>query len=522
MRLQSIVFTLSEESHTKELYIVEDSNVLILDYNHTQILPKGILDTGTYFNSFSVQKWKEYTRIEKLKLNGILSGNFIFEVYERYLLNGSVQEQCIYNKEFSLLQEESVCLEILPQRNDSMCFVRIKAITETIVKDMHFYSDCLVHEEVNLAVVICTFRREVYIERNIEQITERIIDNNNSILHNHMDIIIVDNGQTLNLNSKKCRVIKNRNTGGTGGFTRGILEVLRQKEKKNYTHILLMDDDVDIEPESIERMYSMLCQLNDNYKKSFIGGSMLRLDETCVQEEAGATWDGILHPQGKGYDLRNSRNILLNDQIYLVDYNAWWFCCMPISEIGFDNLPLPFFIHCDDMEYGLRNAKSWILLNGICVWHEIGSARKNIVRDYYDVRNFMVLNILYNKKGYSRWRLTIALIRRLMAGLFLPKLSFPMRINAMKDFFGGIDWWEKQEIDILHQRVSSDKDKTNVIDVLSVCLTVLFLPIIYGRLYKEYHNKWRSLTTEKYWERYRMPPSREKKGKNDETNNGSF
>jgi len=509
MKLQAIVFPLTKELNTKELYIGKDSKVMFINYNEAKILSDGILDTGTYFNSFSMKKWNEYTKVEKIKVKGFLKGECCLEIYERFISKEGVQEQCIYRHEFNSLNDNNIEIEVLPHNQDSMCFIRIKAITDTVVKNLCYCSDVVASGSIKIAAVICTYKREEYIERNISQLIKRISANKDSALQDHLDIIVVDNGQTLDSSLLGVQLIKNRNTGGTGGFTRGIMEALYQKDAKTYTHILLMDDDVDIEPESFERMYSILCLLKDRYKNSFIGGAMLRRDEPWVQEEAGATWNGILHPLGKGYDLRKAENIIKNDEIYPVDYNAWWYCCMPISEIGLDNLPLPFFIHCDDMEYGLRNAKNWILLNGICVWHEIASARKNIIRDYYDVRNFMVLNILYDKKGYSRWELTKALIRRLAAGLLMPKLSFPMRVNAMKDFFRGIEWWEKQEIDILHQHVNSDKSRANLADIISVCFTVLFLPLFYKKYHKNYHDKWRSLAKEKYWSKYQMPPSSE-------------
>ena len=253
MRLQSIVFSLSEKLNVKELYTEIDSNVLVMDYNQARILPKGILDTGTYFNSLSVRKWKKYTKIDKIKLKGKLSGNFRFEIYERRMIKSIFQEECIYSHEFDFVKEECIDIELDLHHYDSMCFVRIKANSETIVKDLHYFSDYSVDESVNIATVICTFKREAYIERNIEQMGKRLIGNNRSALQNHLDIIVVDNGQTLNLNYKEIKLIKNRNTGGTGGFTRGIIEVLNHQKDKKYTHVLLMDDDVCIEPESIER-----------------------------------------------------------------------------------------------------------------------------------------------------------------------------------------------------------------------------------------------------------------------------
>ena len=33
------------------------------------------------------------------------------------------------------------------------------------------------------------------------------------------------------------------------------------------------------------------------------------------------------------------------------DYGGWWFCCFPYVFVQ-ENDVLPFFIHCDDVEYG--------------------------------------------------------------------------------------------------------------------------------------------------------------------------
>ena len=41
----------------------------------------------------------------------------------------------------------------------------------------------------------------------------------------------------------------------------------------NLTHVLLMDDDVVMQPESIYRTYRILSLLKDEYKDSFVGGA---------------------------------------------------------------------------------------------------------------------------------------------------------------------------------------------------------------------------------------------------------
>ena len=83
------------------------------------------------------------------------------------------------------------------------------------------------------------------------------------------------------------------------------------------------------------------------------------------------------------------------------EYGGWWFACYPMEFVE-KNRPLPFFLHCDDVEYGLRHGGTPIVLNGIQVWHETYEYRQSPVIAYYDTRNALIVNALYvqnqNKK----------------------------------------------------------------------------------------------------------------------------
>ena len=35
-------------------------------------------------------------------------------------------------------------------------------------------------------------------------------------------------------------------------------------------------------------------------------------------------------------------------------YGAWWYSCIPLNEVREKGLPLPLFVRCDDVEYGMR------------------------------------------------------------------------------------------------------------------------------------------------------------------------
>ena len=74
-----------------------------------------------------------------------------------------------------------------------------------------------------------------------------------------LKICISDNAGTLEpekIENPEIHVVKNKNLGGVGGFTRTMLEYLNGEEK--ISHVLLMDDDAIILPETIERNYLFL------------------------------------------------------------------------------------------------------------------------------------------------------------------------------------------------------------------------------------------------------------------------
>lgn len=140
--------------------------------------------------------------------------------------------------------------------------------------------------EVNLSLVTVTFKKEDFITRNLRLLENEIIYSDEE-LADHIFVRVIDNGRTLNeneWNSEKIHIYKNPNVGGSGGYTRGMIETLKD-EKFVATHALLMDDDVKILPESLIRTYNILCCVKSEYKEHFISGAMLYYERMNVQHE---------------------------------------------------------------------------------------------------------------------------------------------------------------------------------------------------------------------------------------------
>jgi len=146
--------------------------------------------------------------------------------------------------------------------------------------------------------------------------------------------------------------------GGSDGFTTGMVTAL---DSNTYTHLLLMDDALELATESIYRLFSIYEYAKEDFA---IAGSMLDLYKKHVLYEAGAAYDKDpqsfepapfrVAPLKHNLELQktDSLNSLLAEDD--VDYGGFWFFALPtqfVQELGF---LLPFFIKMDDMEFGLR------------------------------------------------------------------------------------------------------------------------------------------------------------------------
>ena len=246
-----------------------------------------------------------------------------------------------------------------------------------------------------LAIVSCTFNRPKEILRTIGS-----IQSSESFKEGSVDIVVVDNGNNLELPQElshpRLHLVGQRNLGGAGGFTRGILEASRFS---GLDHILLMDDDVELVPEVIDRLGRWLAILPANV---CVSGAMLDGLKRTMLYEAGARF--ISHtfevkPEYSQIQLGDAAESLKQlARPSQADYGAWWFFAFPKKAIEAAGLPLPVFIRGDDIEYGLRLKRpgfKTVVIHGLAVWHEPFYLKRSIWPMYYAVRNFTLINAIH-------------------------------------------------------------------------------------------------------------------------------
>ena len=184
-----------------------------------------------------------------------------------------------------------------------------------------------------------------------------------------------------------------------------MIEAMEQTPRA--THVLLMDDDVSISPESIIRTFNLLSIVNDEYSEAFLSGAMMSMDQPNLRYEDV----GFVACNGKYFPAKNLAYVdVLHDCVaneafihcnpeeagYDADrmsqsYAAWWYCVIPVSVIDREGLPLPIFVRTDDVEYSLRAHAKIMTMNGICVWHAPFKQRYSAAVERYQMpRNVLI------------------------------------------------------------------------------------------------------------------------------------
>jgi len=403
MILQNILFPKEDICKETELYYRHPSK----QFGKKIILPPNqTISFDTYFNSFSIQKWKEYTVIQNLNLNLKVSGQCRISLYEATLIKDEVHTRLLLSKDKNS-KENEITLSFPDVRNlHGICYFTITSDDGHCEIIDGFYGTEIDSKSINrvkIGIGICTYKREQFILKNLKAIQDAIFDNPESELHDNLEIIVSDNGETLqnyNYTHPKVKIFPNINAGGSGGFTRCMIEAIKAQENLNLTHFLLMDDDIVLDPAVLTRTYKLLQLLKSEHQDKLLGGAMLKIEKPNEQLEYGARRSSNLN---KKWINQNNYNFNLSDFFYVLkndltrtfppEYNAWWFCCIPFKLVKPNNLPLPLFIHGDDIEYGCRIGKKIILINGIVVWHSFQNKyTPSIV--YYDSRNRLITSII--------------------------------------------------------------------------------------------------------------------------------
>jgi len=354
----------------------------------------GELDFATYFNQFSVTRWREYTDISSVRLEIEYEGEGLLTFSCQQLMH-SPRVIAELRLENSTVNRAVIDLPSLDDLETGLLSFRVSTLGSFVFKSARFVTLQSPNRQSTLGIAITAFKRDQYV---IPAVTR--LHNDLLIADEYADRIrlcVVDNGHTLKAEDvpETCNIIRNQNYGGAGGFSRGLYHY--DKESQGVTHCLFMDDDASCESEAIIRTIALLDFAADDHLA--ICGAMMLERLSYVQHEAGAVFDRSCRPMKHGLDLRETRALLVNDVVEEIGYGAWWYFAFPIKHV--ERYPFPYFVRGDDILFSMVNSFRIGSLNGVCSWQESFAAKSSPLTLYLDIRSHLCHYLLTDRLNYS-------------------------------------------------------------------------------------------------------------------------
>lgn len=421
--LQNIIFS-NDLENTESLYINTnlDLNSISFDNKKINLISNvqrlGIFSFDTYFNAFSLYIWNKYSYLKNLNLELDICGKGIIKIIG--LTYDNIEDE-ISEESFDTSIDTKINININYKSDYILVFFKIITMACSL-SNACWYTNIENKriKDVRLSICICTYKREMFVINNLNKIIE--FKNNYPDLNDKLFIHISDNGRTLKkqgiFTEKNIFLHKNINSGGSGGFARCMLETLNMSPSA--THILLMDDDIVLNTESLFRTIKLFNILKEEYNNYCIAGAMLDLRKPYIQSAREEDFFPIqpLHRNLRpDIDIRDRKELLVNDgpQKYDNLYAAWWYCSFSITILK-NGLSYPLFFQFDDIEFAIRNKLKPIHLNGISVWHEPFWAKFTNSKEFYATRNLLIVSSLVNTNTLF---ILIKLFKRCIEYLFI-------------------------------------------------------------------------------------------------------
>lgn len=441
----------------RPLYIDEPDNVHshVASRREVVIPPSARVSFASYFNAFPASYWKRWTTITDVTLRLRVKGDGRIEVYRSkpngdvvHLTGAPVHAESDWetfefrttlkpfedggwlwfdvfteNIELTIGSAEWLADEPLPKKKLAVGTTTFNRLDDCVASLLALGEDPAVLDVI----------AKVYVA---DQGPKKIVD------HERYDEVKAALGERLN-------VIAQGNLGGSGGFTRALFESIEHTKPGTVDQILLMDDDIALEADSILRSNAFA---RAAAKPIIVGSHMLNLQAKSRLHTMGEIVDlgsfvwrpapGAItdHDFGTG-SLRDTRP--LHRRIDST-YNGWWMCLFPREVVEKVGLPLPLFIKCDDAEYSLRALAQdipTVTLPGSAVWHEPWTD-KNDTKDwtvYFHLRNRLVMAALHSPYDMRKTLLkqgARSTVRRLLS---MEYSTVALELKALEDFMAGPD-----------------------------------------------------------------------------------
>lgn len=398
----------------------------------------------SYFNAFPAHLY-DLDQDHRVAVQVNATGKFFIQIV--MARHGRSWER-LYQAKVELSEGQTESIQLPEIEMDGLIYVEIVALRDTLIYGIDYQIQGKRHQDVSLTAVITTFKRNDAVQRTGSRM-QTYFDANIDLLPRFQLLVIDNGGDTDSIPFAKGRVIKNRNLGGAGGFTRGLMETV---EKQLSSHVLFMDDDASFFPESLRRSISVL-QFS-KAKNRAVCGAMITESHKWRMWENAATFDQRCRPIDNGRDLRNFHEVLAmsvgQPRNAENKYAGWWYFCFPVASVKV--WPFPFFVRGDDSYFSLSNDFDIITMPGVVAHQEDFFTKQTPLTLYLDMRYHIVHHLTFENIEIGKRKLSQLARRYFDRFNNAYHYESAEAINlAIEDVLAGNEFWE-QNVDMAARR----------------------------------------------------------------------
>jgi galactofuranosylgalactofuranosylrhamnosyl-N-acetylglucosaminyl-diphospho-decaprenol beta-1,5/1,6-galactofuranosyltransferase len=413
---------------------------------------------AAYFNAFPASYWRRWTRLENVELRLVVDAECRIDIYRSKADGTQIHVRGAVLGEGSGTAEDHegrFVLDLQPFEDGGWYWFDLTSADEAVtLVEAGWYSTADAPGRADVAIGITTFNRPDDCVAALAALAEdarvleaigviNVADQGNRKIRDAAGFAEAETGL-----GGRLKIHDQPNLGGSGGFSRGMYEAMTNS---GCEQILLMDDDIVIEPDSVLRAiaFSRFAE-----QPMLVGGQMLNLQARSHLHTMGEVVDRHKFKWGPAphvehdhdfakYPLRDEDSEDLHRRID-VDYNGWWMCLIPRSVAEELGLPLPLFIKWDDAEYGLRAGRAGYptaTLPGVAIWHMPWSDKDDATdwQAYFHLRNRLVVAALHSPYRHGGALLRDSMKNTLKHLMSLEYSTVALQELAMHDFASGPD-----------------------------------------------------------------------------------
>ncbi len=387
-------------------------------YNKSElrIQAGGRVSFATFYGGFSIGKWRKLAGISRLRLRLDLLGAGQVEVWNWRA--GHPSRLLVVAETAS---PGPVAIEVpVDEAVDGIIAPEFVAWEPTTFRGGAWLTSDAPRRAVKLGIVLTSFQREAAAKATVRRLTSGLLSDPGV----DASIVVIDNGRSLTPNDVAgATLIPNPNLGGSGGFARGLAHF---QDLGGFTHVSFMDDDASAELESLRRAIQLLRYAYD--EATAIVSGLIFQERPGTQLEVGGQMPGDMWgPVRQGVDLRRLRSLVKNEMPLRIDYGGWWMFFFPIAYVR--NLPFPFFLRGDDVEFPQANDFKLVTLNGIASYGPDFLRKESPLNVALDRRG-MLANVLLHKTPQTA---VIAVLRGLTMGVSLANRYCYDHVDALAE-----------------------------------------------------------------------------------------